>query len=861
MTLTASAARTGATPAVGPALEPGRLLAARVDASRAIDLIAPYYGLDAAIAVNPLLPSLGAGLARAVDVAAEFGARPLGDLRRFRDLARAGRISAIALERALDEAVDRTGDGHPRHPPSDGGSLGPVDRRGLLLADLLEGPDAPAPVVPHFGRRVEEESSRWARAVFAAEEATWPVPVQQLGYAGAWRALAAVQPGLGRRARRRIRSLPADGAAMLVVALDRLGVSDDHRAAYLRRHVAAQPGWFAAARWRASTRGDIAPLDLLAVRVALHSATTRDGRADRRENSDERMSLDARRTEWLRERFGLPAARTLAVADAIAELPHARRLLVWQRALEFAPHDAVLGMVRPTAGPPVEARTAAAQLMFCIDPRSEGIRRHLEARGAYETLGFAGFFGVAVRATPLGASVADDSCPVLISPRVEVAEVPVPGASPLVLSALREVRRRQTLGAAVAAADAVPAAPFGWAEISGWARGPLAALRSLAAGRGPGPSRPGDELAAIPVMADVDSGIPPEEQIDTAEVALRTMGLTRAFAPLLLLVGHGTSTSNNAFRTALDCGACGGHRGAPNARALAALLRSPVVIAGLAERGIHLPATTLVLAAEHDTATDRVVLLDSHVVPPERAAELDALRADLALAGTALAGDRVRDLPGSPATALADPEAARRHVRHRAADWAQVYPEWGLAGCAAIVIGPRAATRGADLGRRVFLHSYDAPADTDGVVLETILTAPLVVAHWITAQYASSTADPARLGAGTKTTHNPVGGTGVVTGPGGDLRLGLPWQSVGTRAGSVHEPVRLLAVVLAPRDRVERIIRSATVVDEMATGEWITLVVPGDDQGTWWRWDRGAWVPWSDAPVPITRTPRTEEAA
>ena len=145
---------------------------------------------------------------------------------------------------------------------------------------------------------------------------------------------------------------------------------------------------------------------------------------------------------------------------------------------------------------------------------------------------------------------------------------------------------------------------------------------------------------------------------------------------------------------------------------------------------------------------------------------------------------------------MSDPSAFR-HVAGRSADWAQVYPEWGLAGNAALV-APREVSSGKNLQRRVFLHSYSAEVDPDGSALETILTAPLVVAQWINCQYYFSTVAPEVFGAGTKTIHNVVGTAGVIAGHEGDLRLGLPWQSVATSERLVHEPMRLLAVIQAP---------------------------------------------------------------
>jgi len=55
------------------------------------------------------------------------------------------------------------------------------------------------------------------------------------------------------------------------------------------------------------------------------------------------------------------------------------------------------------------------------------------------------------------------------------------------------------------------------------------------------------------------------------------MGLVGAVAPYVLLCGHGSSTTNNPYGSALDCGACGGYAGDVNARAAAALLNDPAV--------------------------------------------------------------------------------------------------------------------------------------------------------------------------------------------------------------------------------------------------------------------------------------------
>jgi len=261
--------------------------------------------------------------------------------------------------------------------------------------------------------------------------------------------------------------------------------------------------------------------------------------------------------------------------------------------------------------------------------------------------------------------------------------------------------------------------------------------------------------------------------------------------------------------------------------------------------GIDIPDETCFIAAQHDTATDRVTVLDAHLIPASHRDDVRRLRADLTRAGAALAAERCALLPG--AARAMSPDRAARHVCGRSADWAQVYPEWGLAGNAAFVVGPREISRGIDLQRRVFLHSYDADVDPDGTALETILTAPLVVAQWINCQYHFSTVAPEVFGAGTKTIHNVVGNIGVIAGHNGDLRLGLPWQSVASGDSLLHEPLRLLAVIEAPLARIDAVFDRNPILQQLFGNDWVSVAAREHPRAPWQRWTLGGWRTWSES--------------
>jgi uncharacterized protein YbcC (UPF0753/DUF2309 family) len=330
-----------------------------------------------------------------------------------------------------------------------------------------------------------------------------------------------------------------------------------------------------------------------------------------------------------------------------------------------------------------------------------------------------------------------------------------------------------------------------------------------------------------------------EERCELAATFLRTMGLTRDFARLVLVVGHGSETKNNAYAAGLDCGACGGQPGDVNARAAAALLNEAEVRAGLTLRGIEVPTTTLFVGALHNTTTDEVTLFEGTASATHHT-DLADVRAVLARAGVATRRERA---PKHDLGDLSDAELHAAAVK-RARNWAEVRPEWGLAGNAAFIVAPRERSRHIDLGGRVFLHDYRFEDDEGHAILEAIMTGPLIVAHWINFQYYASTVDNARYGSGNKVLHNIVGGhLGVFEGNGGDLRIGLSLQSLHDGERWVHSPLRLGVFIEAPRPAIGRILEKHPKVSELVDNEWLYLFQLDGAERTVFARRNGGWQP------------------
>jgi uncharacterized protein YbcC (UPF0753/DUF2309 family) len=487
--------------------------------------------------------------------------------------------------------------------------------------------------------------------------------------------------------------------------------------------------------------------------------------------------------------------------------------VILQEAAELAAQRALADTLAARVLKPSAARPAL-QAAFCIDVRSEVFRRALESvNSGITTLGFAGFFGVATSHRRFASDVHEHRLPVLLNAGVSSCS-----------------------GDSTDAADDHKAR-IGARSSRAWGRFKLAAVSSFAFVEATGPvyvakllrdalglkSHGAPDDPAPRLAPDLDLAA----RTTAAETILRAMSLTENFARLVLLAGHGANVTNNPHASALHCGACGGYSGEVNARLLAGLLNDGAVREELAGRGITIPADTLFVGALHDTTTDAVALYDKDRPSAAHATDLSQAKAWLASAGTLARTERMLRLPRA---------TRESKVISRSRDWAEVRPEWGLAGCKAFIAAPRSRSQGLRLDGRAFLHDYDWAQDMGFKVLELIMTAPVVVASWISLQYYGSTVSPQTFGGGNKVLHNITGGIGVVEGNGGALRVGLPWQSVHDGERFMHEPVRLSVCIEAPREAMVDILKRHPGVKALFDNRWLTLFAMDGEGRLAWRY-------------------------
>lgn len=655
-------------------------------------------------------------------------------------------------------------------------------------------------------------------------------------------------------------------------SLAQLGVTDEEREAYLSAELLALRGWAGIVR-QIEERPDRVPVrDLtvtlrgyLAVRLLFERAALGHAAAHIEfEGSFQELRpwLRQQRTQpeppsmteraWplfhVAQLRGLDASNinhwspreVQAIEAELRELNATRRRRVlhqaFERAIRYRLYDALMQFTpRPQPSQP------SFQAVFCLDEREESFRRHLEeVEPSCETFSTAGFFNVAMYHQGATDAHPRPLCPVVIRPDHYVAEIEIGSDRPSGRS--RRAQRRAVgflgynvhRGSRLAVRGAVMMTAFGWATLvplvlrvvfpwlfSKWRHVRRAALETSHT------RLQLERTAAKPAIGSYD-GFSVGEMAGIVRRVLEDIGTRDRLSPIVLVLGHGSTSLNNPHASAYDCGACGGGHGGPNARAFAQMANDSRVRQLLSSEGLSIAAGTWFVGAERNTSTNAVTFFDEDRVPSRSRIAFDRAKNAIETARRRESHERCRRFDSAPL--WYPPVATLAHVEGRAADLAQPRPELGHASNAYCVVGRRMRTRGLFLDRRSFLVSYDPTQDDDGAILGRIMAAAVPVVAGINLEYLFSYIDPSGYGCGSKLPHNVTALLGVMDGAQSDLRTGLPWQMV-----EIHEPSRLSIVIEGPRERVLQVIQGNPAIERLVRNRWIWVACLDADSGTLWE--------------------------
>ena len=806
---------------------------------QACQAIAPAWPLDRAIAVNPHWSRIGMSVRQVAARMAVLGGIQVFPTRdRQLKAWREGRIGAVDLATALQQlSGTRVGDLTAEQCIAALQSATPQVQLPLLI-DLLDN-DSDRQARLSWRQAITHQVSQTCAAYFDEHQASWQPDRSQNLYAF-WRDTLQHDHGIGLlmglpQISRAVSALPATAADAERWVIERLGLSPTVWADYLESVLLTVNGWAswcAYLGWQAQLAGgtDSTLRDLLAIRLAWGVLLL-----ECKDEGATQQALVALQQAWNCSHTVLQEIESTLLVDE-----------VWQLALEIGYQRELINLLNAAHSPCAATKPIEVQAAFCIDVRSEPLRQALECVSpAIQTVGFAGFFGLPVAYTPLATQSSRPQLPGLLAPTMTVTDRIVSAdATQREVDAARQsaaIRSRQmrfAMSDQWLAASRWPGAAFSFVEAAGF--GYLGKLGNwlLPSKR----KRVRDDLHGLaaryhPICRPQLVGLDLDAKVALAARVLHAMGLDKFLAPLVLFVGHGSQSANNAHSAALDCGACCGQTGEVNARSLAQLLNDQTIRVTLRECGLIILDTTVFVAALHNTTTDEIEGFDLDLLPPVARARWSRLQSEFYIACDAVRRMRAPSLQLDP---LAPADMLLGQLRRRANDGAQTRPEWGLTGNAAFLIAPRQRSHGVLLNGRCFLHDYDASQDNDGSVLELLMTAPMLVAHWINWQYHASTCDPQRLGSGNKLLHNVVGGNlGVFEGNGGDLRIGLSHQSLHNGNKWVHEPLRLTVIIDARQEAITSVIRKHAVIRQLLDNDWLHLW--RFEGTTFERYERGGW--------------------
>ncbi|NVJ60520.1 MAG: DUF2309 domain-containing protein [Gammaproteobacteria bacterium] len=616
-----------------------------------------------------------------------------------------------------------------------------------------------------------------------------------------------------------VQQLPDDPSELILLALTEMDIPNQVTQAYchsLLLHVNGWASWIAYCEWQANLKGESLSqmTEILAIRLAWELILFRHYK-NKFSNFKKMHFAFCDQLKNYKQLFNqhLKAIEPAVICQSAVEL-HYQSNLNQQLKNSFqsfnksiSAGDSSVNTESSISTKASEMSTPTLQAVFCIDVRSEVIRRALEAQSqAIETFGFAGFFGLPIEYRPVGSQFSRPQLPGLLPAKITVREKPKH-----IVKDDKKIAFKFEKSARFKNWSQGDASAFSMVEALGFYKAWDLVKKTFIGHHYFNPlniTRPHQQWELFQNGEQVSI----KQQAELAKNILGAMGISH-FADTVLLVGHGSQTQNNPHACGLDCGACGGQNGSINVQVLAQILNHPEVQSILATEGLDLASVTF-LPALHNTTKDSIEIISDADVDNEIKSWLEAAQQQAQQ-------ERAQNI-GIEANIAAKQRSKAFEERTR--DWSQIRPEWGLANNASFIVAPRDLTKNIDLSGRTFLHDYYWKKDTDFKVLELILTAPMLVTNWINMQYNASVTDNRHYGSGNKVLHNVVGGhIGVFEGNGGDLRIGLPMQSLHDGKQWMHRPLRLSVYVQAPLDAISAIIDQHQVVQDLVYNQWLFL--------------------------------------
>lgn len=502
------------------------------------------------------------------------------------------------------------------------------------------------------------------------------------------------------------------------------------------------------------------------------------------------------------------------------------RLPLWQEAYEYHFYqDSLNALHSHQKNDRSIPQDPKYQLCFCIDDREESIRRHIEEVSPESvTYGVVGFFNVDMKFSGINQRRLIAQCPPVINPRKIVREVCHTHSNEndsfqkthddWGRSLLSVYYNSRTLFRGFFVSLILGIASFIPLTMKVLMPKTASSLRKKALNL----IRPTPKTKLLLDKVSSTEGYSKDEMAEIVKSIFDICGFKNKFSSFVVMVAHGASSSNNPFKQAYGCGACGGNQGFPNGRAFATMANDLEVRKILKLKGVNIPDQTYIQAAFHDTTTDEISFLDEELTPQEFKGDLIYLKKVFLEAGERTAWERSQRFNST--AAKKNQKSAFMHVKERAEDLAQPRPEYGHNRVALAVIGKRELTKNLFLNHRSFLCTYDWETDDDGEILKQVMLGCVPVCVNINMDYYFSHVDNENYGSGSKLPLNVTSLLGVMTGAQSDLRIGLARQMV-----ELHEPMRILVMIEAPRERVMNIIDNNPRLKKMVYNLWMKLAI------------------------------------